>query len=233
MLFVKLFFLPTPAFSQKAGVVEVTLQMVHKNAMDTSKTLKSEIGLIVEVTNHTTKNIALPVSGFFYQKELKFYRRNRAGVYELITQPYILQKEQQEKTQEYLMKNHRTIANFMGIDYNFEPSLGKDFYRYWDTFEQDTYSRKLNDGLTLQELKHFTKNVSRYDSTLAFYFLRSGDRQTVFWNLEFMLREKGDYKVTFNPFQFDILLSPLVLTNNFEIGNHLCFHSNEIYIKTY
>lgn len=233
LLFIGLLFVSPPAFSQKAGGIEVTLQLVHKNAKDTSKSLKSEMGLIVELVNNSMKDIAIPISGVNYEKQVKFYRKNKKGDYELIIHPHVLLQEQQEKSQEYNLKHHKSLSNFLGIDYNFETSLSLDFFKYWDTFDQDIFSRNLRDGLSKQELANFTKNVTWFDSSLNFHFLKSGQRQTVFWNLEFILKEKDDYKITFEPFQFEILISPLLLTSNFEIVNHQFFHSNEIYIKTY
>ena len=232
-LFLGLCLTVSPVFCQKVDGVKVTLQVVHKNRVDTSKNIKPELGLIVELVNQSLKNIAIPISGVNYEKQINFYRKNKNGDYELIVHPQILLQEQQKRTQEYLLKHHRLLVDYFGVDYNSKTSLSLDFFRYWDTFDQDMFSQKMGDGLTTQELVNFKKEAPWFDSSLNFYFLKAGQRQTVFWNLEFMLKEQGDYKITFEPFPSTILKSPLTLTENYEVVEHQFFHANELFIKTY
>lgn len=220
------------SFGQKAGIIEVTLQFVHKNVIDTSQKLKSELGLIVELTNHSNKNVALTISNTNFERELKFYRKNNKGFYELFTHPYISQQEELRRAQEASLRIHHAMSTFVA-DYNYDSGQGKDFFKYWDTIEQDQFSRIMSDNVTSEEKIHFLEHVSRFQNPLIFCFLRSGDRQTVFWNLEFMMNEKGEYKVGFGPFQFDIKSAPLILKENFEVVDHRFIHANELYIKTY
>lgn len=213
-------------------MVEVTLQIVHKNVFDAGKNLKSELGLILELTNHSNKNVALSISNTNFKKELRFYRRSKEGVYELVLHPYIIQQESLAKAQETSIKNYRSMSLFVD-DYNAETSQSLDFFKYWDTFDQDQFSRRMSDEVTAPEKEHFVENVSHSQNPIIFCFLRSGDRQTVFWNLEFMINEKGDYKVSFEPFQFVIKHAPLFIKENFEVVNHQFIQSNDLYIKTY
>lgn len=118
----------SPVFCPKVDGVKVTLQVVHKNRVDTSKNIKPELGLIVELVNQSLKNIAIPISGVNYEKQINFYRKNKNGDYELIVHPQILLQKQQKRTQEYLLKHHRLLVDYFGVDYNSKTNLSLDLF---------------------------------------------------------------------------------------------------------
>ncbi|RAJ99998.1 hypothetical protein LX87_01696 [Larkinella arboricola] len=174
--------------------ITVQFTVVSRQA---SQDARHDAGLLIDVKNLTDRDVALYTPLGLLVNYIKYYKRNpKTQQYQEIVHPLVQELAAERAYKDSLYAATQIIADFFGANnYNTKSTLYLEFNErdsLW--FDYIVRSAQYEKQIKDTELQQF-KTASGISTKSLFTLLKGREHYQDFFNIAFLYKEKGDYKI--------------------------------------